>query len=89
MKYMNKKVVGAIKFRADNFDEVCNFLGYTPQFMINKERDLLKDYSLPVYSSIMVKHRYGTIECLLGNYIVKTEDNVTVMTPAQFMKLIN
>jgi hypothetical protein len=67
-KYMRKSVViEAVQLTAESFDEVCDFLGYTPNKIINPEYNGANDEYLGIY----IKGMLGIFFARLGDYIIK------------------
>lgn len=70
MKYIKKPVViEAIEVKADNFDEICGFIGYTPQTVDDLvHRDGC--YARP-YSAVIIKTLEGDMMANIGDMIIK------------------
>lgn len=70
MKYIKKPVViEAIEVKEDNFDEICGFIGYTPQTVDDLVyRDGCEAHS---YSAVFIKTLEGDMMASIGDMIIK------------------
>ena len=91
MKYKKKpEFVEMEQLSASNFDIICNFLGYTPEQIINPMYDFdghgnSRDHIV----GIMVKKdplddKSATVRCGLGDCIVRVDGMFEVMNPWDF-----
>lgn len=70
--YVKKPVtIQAIQLTEGNFDTVCDFVGYTPILVPNKERQQKEDWSLPEFSGIVIPTLEGDMVANLGDYIIR------------------
>lgn len=69
-KFRKKPVViEAVRFTGFNFDEICDYVGYTPEGKNNPR--WVGDASEPYYSGVYIETLEGTMLASSGDYIIK------------------
>ena len=73
MKYIKKAVViDAIQVKANNFDRICNFMGCTPEQVLNPMSDIDEfGDSRDPYLGVIIETLEGKMQANIGDMIIK------------------
>ncbi len=73
MKYIKKPVViDAIQVKANNFDRICDFMGCTPEQVLNPMSDIDEfGDSRDPYLGVIIETLEGKMQANIGDMIIK------------------
>ena len=90
MKYKKEEIVEMEQLSASNFDLICDFLGYTPEQIVNPLFDFdghgnTRDHILGIWvKKYPDDENTAVIRCVLGDCIVRNGGCYSIMSPWDF-----